>query len=151
MAYDGEFKKQFPSAEKMGLAGEHSTFRLIRTGQRHGRNGAVRLLETGLRKAEKDRAKALKAGNAVLFQMRRLLASMGANGRHFDEEYVLHCEAVAEKAAKGILLQKPPFPVLRTMTPAERAKLRPKNFNDLPAWMQWDIDKKLGILDWDGS
>lgn len=34
---------------------------------------------------------------------------------------------------------------------AERAKLRPKNFFELPGREQWDIDKNLGILDWDGS
>ena len=32
----------------------------------------------------------------------------------------------------------------------ERAKQRPKNFNQLSAREQWAIDKKLGILDWEG-
>lgn len=34
---------------------------------------------------------------------------------------------------------------------SERAKERPKNFKDLPPDEQWKIDKRLGILDWDGS
>lgn len=34
---------------------------------------------------------------------------------------------------------------------AERAKLRPANFADLTPDEQWQIDKDLGILDWDGS
>ena len=28
---------------------------------------------------------------------------------------------------------------------------RPKNYKDLSPREQWEIDKKLGILDWDGS
>jgi hypothetical protein len=34
---------------------------------------------------------------------------------------------------------------------AKRVKLRPKNFKSLSAQEQWAIDKKLGILDWDGK
>jgi hypothetical protein len=33
----------------------------------------------------------------------------------------------------------------------ERAKLRPANYADLSAQEQWAIDKRLGILDWDGT
>jgi hypothetical protein len=33
----------------------------------------------------------------------------------------------------------------------ERAKLRPKNYAKLSARDQWDIDKSLGLLDWDGK
>lgn len=32
-----------------------------------------------------------------------------------------------------------------------RAQKRPLNFNDLPGREQWAIDKRLGILDWDGK
>jgi hypothetical protein len=35
-------------------------------------------------------------------------------------------------------------------TDAERAKLRPANYLDLEPCEQWAIDKRLGILDWDG-
>lgn len=34
---------------------------------------------------------------------------------------------------------------------AERARRRPSNYNKLSGQEQWDIDKELGILDWDGS
>lgn len=34
---------------------------------------------------------------------------------------------------------------------AERAKGRPKNFDSLSPREQWDVDKRLGILDWDGT
>jgi hypothetical protein len=40
------------------------------------------------------------------------------------------------------------------MTQAQRgrrAKMRPANFETLSARDQWAIDKKLGILDWDGT
>ena len=31
-----------------------------------------------------------------------------------------------------------------------QALKRPENYNQLPAREQWDIDKKLGLLDWEG-
>jgi len=31
------------------------------------------------------------------------------------------------------------------------AQLRPSNFEKLSVEDQWEIDKKLGILDWDGT
>ena len=34
---------------------------------------------------------------------------------------------------------------------ARAAELRPANFKSLSAEQQWAIDKRLGILDWDGS
>jgi len=34
---------------------------------------------------------------------------------------------------------------------AEQAQKRPSNFNQLSGEEQWAIDKRLGILDWDGS
>jgi hypothetical protein len=34
---------------------------------------------------------------------------------------------------------------------AEKAKQRPADFEDLSAREQWEIDKELGILDWDGD
>ena len=34
---------------------------------------------------------------------------------------------------------------------SDRAKLRPANFEQLSGEDQWEIDKKLGILDWDGK
>ena len=33
----------------------------------------------------------------------------------------------------------------------EQAMKRPSNYSKLPESEQWEIDKKLGILDWDGS
>lgn len=33
----------------------------------------------------------------------------------------------------------------------EQAKKRPENFTKLTSEEQWEIDKDLGILDWDGS
>jgi len=45
---------------------------------------------------------------------------------------------VVRKQAKG----KPP---------EERAKLRPKNYDELSEESKWKIDKALGILDWDGK
>jgi len=32
-----------------------------------------------------------------------------------------------------------------------RARRRPSNYHELSAREQWEIDKRLGILDWDGS
>ena len=34
---------------------------------------------------------------------------------------------------------------------AQAALQRPTNFSDLSAKEQWDIDKQLGILDWEGG
>lgn len=34
---------------------------------------------------------------------------------------------------------------------ARAAELRPANFRELEMQEQWDIDKRLGILDWDGD
>lgn len=34
---------------------------------------------------------------------------------------------------------------------AEKAKERPDNFEKLSAREQWEIDKELGILDWEGE
>lgn len=34
---------------------------------------------------------------------------------------------------------------------AEAARRRPSNFDSLSAKEQWDIDKELGILDWEGG
>ena len=38
----------------------------------------------------------------------------------------------------------------KNMPPAERAKLRPANYSDLSSQEQWDIDRRLGLLDWEG-
>lgn len=38
-----------------------------------------------------------------------------------------------------------------SMSMADKAKLRPSNFDELPAEEQREIDKTLGILDWDGK
>lgn len=43
----------------------------------------------------------------------------------------------------------PEFPEFTSMK--ERAKLRPANFESLTPSQRWEIDKKLGILDWDGD
>jgi hypothetical protein len=38
-----------------------------------------------------------------------------------------------------------------SLDPADKARLiRPSNFDKLPPKEQWEIDKKLGILDWNG-
>jgi hypothetical protein len=34
---------------------------------------------------------------------------------------------------------------------AIKSQNRPDNFRDLTAEEQWEIDKQLGILDWDGK
>jgi hypothetical protein len=33
----------------------------------------------------------------------------------------------------------------------EQALKRPRNYNKLTSSLQWQVDKDLGILDWDGS
>lgn len=33
----------------------------------------------------------------------------------------------------------------------EQAKKRPAEYYSLPAAVQWEVDKQLGILDWDGK
>lgn len=33
----------------------------------------------------------------------------------------------------------------------EQAMQRPSNFHELSSQERWDIDKRLGILDWDGD
>lgn len=38
----------------------------------------------------------------------------------------------------------------KAVVPKEKAKERPKDFEELSPQEQWDIDKELGILDWDG-
>jgi hypothetical protein len=45
--------------------------------------------------------------------------------------------------------KNPPKPSESPMR--ERAKMRPQNFEQLSGQEQWDIDKSLGILDWDGD
>ena len=46
-----------------------------------------------------------------------------------------------------------PYPASQMMKgpQATAAERRPTNFGALSAQEQWDIDKRLGILDWDGS
>ena len=34
---------------------------------------------------------------------------------------------------------------------SDRAKLRPSNFKNMTPEEQWEVDKALGILDWDGT
>jgi hypothetical protein len=34
---------------------------------------------------------------------------------------------------------------------AKKAAQRPSNYGELAAGTQWEIDKSLGILDWDGD
>lgn len=52
------------------------------------------------------------------------------------------------------MLEKPihPRPTSITLGPmAKKSVGRPYNFNDLSPHDQWEIDKELGILDWDGN
>jgi hypothetical protein len=37
------------------------------------------------------------------------------------------------------------------LSATERAKQRPDDFEELSPQEQWEIDKRLGILDWDGK
>jgi hypothetical protein len=39
----------------------------------------------------------------------------------------------------------------KTSVGMQQAKRRPANYNDLSPREQWEIDKQLGILDWDGT
>lgn len=44
-----------------------------------------------------------------------------------------------------------PLPVPDNLGPmASAAQRRPANYNQLSGEQQWEIDKSLGILDWDG-
>jgi hypothetical protein len=52
-----------------------------------------------------------------------------------------------------MFLINPPRPSNGNEFPAsmwERERLRPPNFESLTSREQWEIDKRLGILDWDG-
>lgn len=41
---------------------------------------------------------------------------------------------------------------MKTLGPmAQRAKLRPTEYENLSPQTQWEIDKALGILDWSGN
>lgn len=40
---------------------------------------------------------------------------------------------------------------LRDKTPEERSMMRPEDYETLSPEDQWQVDKKLGILDWDGK
>jgi len=104
MDSDGEFRMCFPYFEELGMSGDASLFRIVRMGQRQGWDECAKRMEDRLREAETERDLALRAGNEVLFQMRSILASLGADGRGFERKYVLKCEAIAEKAAKDVLL-----------------------------------------------
>jgi hypothetical protein len=63
-------------------------------------------------------------------------------------------------AMANILIDGDPISYLETstlpgepfgMAPQDRAKLRPPNYLSLPPGTQWEIDKSLGLLDWDGA
>lgn len=55
------------------------------------------------------------------------------------EKFIAHLEAKAKKAGEKLGPQ------------AQAASRRPTNYCELSAQTQWDIDKGLGILDWDGE
>jgi hypothetical protein len=46
----------------------------------------------------------------------------------------------------------PQEPVIQSLPsdPRIRALCRPSNYGDLPPRQQWEIDRELNILDWDG-
>lgn len=46
---------------------------------------------------------------------------------------------------------KRPQPKAKKGTMAERAKQRPANHEEMSPQEQWETDKELGILDWDGK
>jgi hypothetical protein len=56
-----------------------------------------------------------------------------------QDKYVNRMKADAAKAGK------PLGPM------AKACCFRPSNYADLPEHRQWEIDKDLGILDWDGE
>jgi hypothetical protein len=56
-----------------------------------------------------------------------------------QEKYVAEMRASAKKAGRSL------GPL------AQAATRRPANYSELSSRSQWDIDKTLGILDWDGS
>ena len=68
-----------------------------------------------------------------------------------DAELDLACILVLRTqehtAMKKVRTGKP----LRQEEMKVQAKLRPANFFSLDARKQWEIDKELGILDWDGK
>lgn len=69
-----------------------------------------------------------------------------------ESEADLYNEEMASKAptvrhVRFVVNSNPP---LTQEEMAERAKLRPDNFGDLSPKEQWNIDKSLGILDWNG-
>jgi hypothetical protein len=56
-----------------------------------------------------------------------------------QEKYIAELRAKAKKAGKPLGPQ------------AEAATRRPANYAELGPQSQWDVDKNLGILDWDGE
>lgn len=56
-----------------------------------------------------------------------------------QDEYIDTLREKAKKAGKSLGPQ------------AQAATRRPSNYAELSAQSQWDVDKRLGILDWDGE
>lgn len=98
-----------------------------------------------LREAKKaeDEAPALKAmaNNCGLLERQRD-ALLNAVQAFMAEDVTIH-SSTRRQIDYALLLA--------SIEPSERAKLRPPNFAELPSSEQWDIDRKLGILDWDGK
>lgn len=56
-----------------------------------------------------------------------------------QEKYIASLQAKADAAGKPLGPQ------------AQRASCRPSDYAELSPQVQWDIDKSLSILDWDGN
>lgn len=50
-----------------------------------------------------------------------------------------------------VYVTEPSLAVAGESVGMRQSRRRPDNFNDLSPRAQWEIDKQLGILDWDGT
>jgi hypothetical protein len=93
-------------------------------------------------------AQAHESSNAVdRFDLSAVDDASAAKFRELEEEarqdaiaLIKHCQSYGHTLIDDLLGSM-----------AERAKRRPANFAQLSFQEQWDIDRQLGILDWDGT
>lgn len=82
------------------------------------------------------------------------LISQMSQGKHRDKIYVAKDLTIENVVVKLALVVAGVDEYGRDLPPTseyERSLQRPSDYATLPPAEQWEIDKELGILDWDGS
>ena len=94
------------------------------------------------------RVRTLQQVDANLVLIHKAVKRGRVDGRGEDGAMMACIEVLLLEARKWI---KEGAPARQELTEKERAKGRSEGYHDLSPSDQWAEDKRLGILDWDGS